>query len=305
MSNVWPKLPYQPSKKLGQNFLFDQNYLQKIVESCSIGPDTIIIEIGSGYGSLTNLLAETVCQKVISIEKDPQLFKWLKTNNQKTDKILFLCQDVLQINWPQLCLEYKKNFQLIIVGNLPYYLANSLVINLLPYHYLFKSLIFLVQKEVAYRWTATPQKYKKEYSALSVYINLIAQTEIIFVVPKQNFFPVPAVDGALVRFEIKPESEINKILTEWISSDLNKKNSVPNEMNPDKELSKKLNLTKFFKFLKNCFRYRRKIFWNNLLIASYSDKKIQAVFSQLGYEKNTRTQNLMLQDYLNVYKLLH
>lgn len=301
MNNNWLKLPYQPSKKLGQNFLFNQNYLQRIVENCSIGPDTIIIEIGSGYGSLTNMLAETVCQKVISIEKDFRLFKWLGVNNPKPDKVFFLCQDVLQINWPQFCLEYK-NFPIIIVGNLPYYLVNSLIINLLPYHYLFKSLIFLVQKEVAWRWAATPQKYKKEYSALSVYISLIAQVETPFLVPKQSFFPVPAVDGALVCLKIKPELEINKTLTKWISNDLSK-SSAPNEFH--QRTLQKVNLTKFFKFLKNCFRYRRKIFWNNLLTASYSEKKIQAVFFQLGYDKDIRAQNLMLQDFLNVYKLLH
>ena len=69
------KIPFPPNKELGQNFLFDKNYLQKIVKSCPIDNNTIIIEIGSGYGNLTNLLVKTVCQKVISIEKDPQLFK--------------------------------------------------------------------------------------------------------------------------------------------------------------------------------------------------------------------------------------
>jgi len=67
-------LPFSPNKKLGQNFLFDSEYLRKIVENCPITPDTVIIEIGSGYGSLTNYLAETNCQKVISYEKDKRLF---------------------------------------------------------------------------------------------------------------------------------------------------------------------------------------------------------------------------------------
>jgi 16S rRNA (adenine1518-N6/adenine1519-N6)-dimethyltransferase len=69
------KIPYQPNKGLGQNFLFEQNYLQKIVEKCLIEDDIIIIEIGSGYGSLTNLLAKTSCQKVIGLEKDKKLFQ--------------------------------------------------------------------------------------------------------------------------------------------------------------------------------------------------------------------------------------
>ena len=123
------ELPYQPNKDLGQNFIFDKNYLCKIVDNFSIDSNTIIIEIGSGYGSLTNLLAETNCQKVISLEKDEKLFQWLEKNN-KNDKITYFCQDALLINWEKFCLEYK-NSSIIIVGNLPYYITNSLIINLL------------------------------------------------------------------------------------------------------------------------------------------------------------------------------
>jgi len=70
-----PKIPFPPNKELGQNFLFDKNYLQKIVKCCPIDTNTIIIEIGSGYGNLTNLLAGTGCQKVIGLEKDQKLFQ--------------------------------------------------------------------------------------------------------------------------------------------------------------------------------------------------------------------------------------
>jgi 16S rRNA (adenine1518-N6/adenine1519-N6)-dimethyltransferase len=64
------KMPFQPNKKLGQNFLFEKDYLHKIIECYPLDTKTIIIEIGSGYGNLTKLLAETNCQQVIGIEKD-------------------------------------------------------------------------------------------------------------------------------------------------------------------------------------------------------------------------------------------
>jgi len=73
--NIIAKIIFPPNQELGQNFLFDQNYLQKIVASCPVDTNTIIIEVGSGYGNLTNLLAETDCQKVISLEKDVRLFQ--------------------------------------------------------------------------------------------------------------------------------------------------------------------------------------------------------------------------------------
>ena len=69
------KIIFPPNKELGQNFLFDKNYLQKIVKSCPINSNTVIIEIGSGYGNLTDFLVETNCQKVIGLEKDPKLYQ--------------------------------------------------------------------------------------------------------------------------------------------------------------------------------------------------------------------------------------
>jgi 16S rRNA (adenine1518-N6/adenine1519-N6)-dimethyltransferase len=69
------KLPFLPKKEMGQNFLFALSYLRKIVDNCPVTPDTIVIEIGSGYGNLTNLLAETNCQEIVSLEKDFQLFQ--------------------------------------------------------------------------------------------------------------------------------------------------------------------------------------------------------------------------------------
>jgi 16S rRNA (adenine1518-N6/adenine1519-N6)-dimethyltransferase len=67
--------PFSPQKKLGQNFLLSPSYLQKIMVYCPINLNTIIIEIGSGYGNLTNLLATSNCQKLVGLEKDKQLFQ--------------------------------------------------------------------------------------------------------------------------------------------------------------------------------------------------------------------------------------
>jgi 16S rRNA (adenine1518-N6/adenine1519-N6)-dimethyltransferase len=72
------KLPFPAKKELGQNFLLDKNLLQKIVDNCLIDNQTMIIEIGSGYGHLTEILAKTNCYQIISCEKDSRLFLWLQ-----------------------------------------------------------------------------------------------------------------------------------------------------------------------------------------------------------------------------------
>lgn len=269
------KFPFPIKKEWGQNFLLDKNLLQKIVDNCPIDEKTIIIEVGSGYGHLTEVLAKTNFHQIISCEKDIRLFLWLQSKwKNKQNKILFLHQDVLEIDWKTFCKNYKAdNLNFLVVGNLPYGIANSLLCRLLENFELFKNFVFLVQKEVAQRWTATPQRYKKEYSALSVYINLIAKPKIVFKVPKQCFFPAPLVDGSLVRLEMESPPSVEK-----------------------------KNLVSLLVFLKSCFRHRRKTLWNNLLIASFKELEIIKNFQQLGYTKQTRPQELTAQEYLNLYR---
>ena len=261
---------YPPNKELGQNFLFDKNYLQKIVTSCPINSNTLIIEIGSGYGSLTNLLAKTNCQKIISLEKDEKLFHWLLENN-KNEKITYLNQDVLKVNWGKFCLEYQSS-SIIIVGNLPYYLTNSLIIDLLFHSHLFKSLIFLVQKEVGQKWAASPSQYTPKYSALSVFINYLTEVKLVFEIPKSVFKPVPKVDGAL----IVVEPRFTNLLKEEFPS--------------------------FLRFLKNCFRFRRKTLYNNLLnFAGNWEKEWEKYFYEKNYSTKIRPQNLTTKEYHELF----
>lgn len=138
------------------------------------------------------------------------------------------------VDWQEFHSQYKDN-SLIIVGNLPYYITNSLIINLLFHYHLFNYFIFLVQKEVGQKWVATPLKYSSKYSALSVFINYLAEAKITFEVPQRVFIPSPPVDGVLV--VIKPFVNTNITREKLIS---------------------------FLSFLKNCFCFRRKTLLNNL-----------------------------------------
>ncbi|KLL02582.1 MAG: rRNA small subunit methyltransferase A [Mycoplasmataceae bacterium RC_NB112A] len=267
---ITPRLVYPPRKKLGQNFLWNENYLRKIVAACPLESSTIVIEIGSGYGNLTNWLAKTNCQKIISLEKDERLFKWLTSQQLlKNDKVLFLHQDALKINWLTWVEKWKGN-PLVAVGNLPYSIANSLIIGLLMSR-LFKNFIFLVQQEVAQRWVASPLKYVKHYSVLSVFINYLAQTEIIFTVPANVFIPTPPVNGALVK--IKPYQTVNLSLKD---------------------------LQSFLSFLKKCFNFRRKTLLNNL--NKFKNRKEWGeYFKRKNYALSIRPQNLTPTEYWELF----
>jgi 16S rRNA (adenine1518-N6/adenine1519-N6)-dimethyltransferase len=267
------ELPFLPNKKQGQNFLFSKNYLQKIVANCPLKSDTVIIEVGSGYGSLTNLLAENGCQKILSYEKDERLFNWLITNNQNPDKVIYFHKDILLVDWPKICSEYQ-NFPIIVVGNLPYYLANSLIVNLLFNYQLFETWAFLVQKEVASRWVAQPaNKYSSSYSSLSVLVNFLTTSSLIFDVPNTAFAPPSAVDGALVVMKIRSQIKI-----------------------------KREKLAAFWSFLKNCFHFRRKTLWNNLRsLTKKNESDWEKYFLDHNYPKNIRPHHLSSKEYWQLF----
>ncbi|RHZ35359.1 16S rRNA (adenine(1518)-N(6)/adenine(1519)-N(6))-dimethyltransferase RsmA [endosymbiont GvMRE of Glomus versiforme] len=267
------KIIFQPNKILGQNFLFDKNYLQKIVAICPINSDTVIIEIGSGYGDLTNELVKTNCKKIIGLEKDKKLFQWLEKKN-KSERIIYLWQDALSIDWEKFCLEYKDS-SIVVIGNLPYCIANSLIINLLFQHHLFKYFVFLVQKEVGQKWVSSSTKYSSKYSALSIFINYLAETKLVFEIPRNIFKPVPSVDGSLVT--VKPWKDKNVCVS-------------------------KQQLVSFLKFLKNCFFFRRKTLWNNLLAFSGDrEKDWKKYFYEKNYSTKIRSQNLTVEDHRELF----
>ncbi|WNE40299.1 MAG: Ribosomal RNA small subunit methyltransferase A [Mycoplasmataceae bacterium] len=199
------------------------------------------------------------------------MFRWLLENN-KNNKINYFHKDALQINWSEFLFPYK-NSHLIIVGNLPYYIANSLIINLLLEKNIFNSLIFLIQKEVGQKWASSPNKYSSQYSALSVFINYLTETNFILEVPREAFNPSPLVDGALV--SIEPYQNIN--------------------------ISKE-NLVSFLNFLKNCFRFRRKTLLNNLnSFAGNFKEKWEKYFSGKNYSEKIRPQNLTSLEYWELF----
>lgn len=267
------KLAFKPQRSLGQNFLSSQEYLNKIVDACSINKNSRIIEIGPGYGTLTRLLIKKSSEHIISIEKDENLFNWLNINLTDSSNVDFILGDALEIDWEKLIKDKfpSEENEIIVVGNLPYNISNRLISNLLDKGHLFKKLVFLVQKEVGQRWVASPLKYKNKYSNLSVFINYFCDTSLNFEIPKKLFKPVPEVDGALISLNLKPR----------IPSDLEEK--------------------KFFLFVKNCFRFRRKTLFNNLKSFWGNEDKINNAFEKLSYNEKIRSQDLFLQDFFSLF----
>ncbi len=195
-----------PKKRFGQNFLVDPNIVNKILKVFHPCLDDIIVEIGPGLGALTIPLSEKVT-KVIAIELDRDLAAILK--NTTPSNVDVINEDALIFNY----LDLKKRFskRLRVIANLPYNISTPVIFKLLEEREIFTDLTLMLQKEVATRIIAPPGG--KDYGVLSVMVQLFAETSIAFTISPSSFYPKPAVQSSIVKFELleKPRFDIDDI----------------------------------------------------------------------------------------------
>jgi len=253
-------------KSLGQNFLKDDAVLQRIIESANLSQDDVVIEIGPGKGVLTELLAQK-CKKVIAIELDDRLIELLHTKFVGNRNIEVIHDDILKINLPELIEgESLKEKGYKVVANIPYYITAPIIRLLLETKYPPKEIFLMVQKEVAERIVAK----KGEMSILAVSVQYYAQAQLLFTVFKESFEPMPKVDSAVIKITI----------------------------NKNRETITKEETKKFFAVVKAGFSAKRKTLENNLSNGLQLDKKeITEKLATLGFSKNTRAQELGVEDW--------
>lgn len=199
-----------PNKNLGQNFLFDENTLNKIAEDA--GKDDTIIEIGPGLGTLTAILLEKT-KKVIAIELDPKMCKILKERFIAYNNIEIINDDVLKININKIAPNAK------VIANLPYYITTPIISHILKNN--IKDITVLIQKEVAERICA--KTGEKQSGAITYYVNYYADSKIIGDVSKTSFIPNPKVESSIVKLT-KLDSPRVKVKSEELLFNVIKEN---------------------------------------------------------------------------------
>ena len=251
----------KPKKSLGQNFLIDQNILEKIADYTNIKNEHIL-EVGPGTGNLTSYILKKNPKEIFVIEKDSDLISDLKIKFD--NKIKIINEDVLKIDEKKI---YRE--KLIVFGNLPYNISTEIlckwILNLDKDFFWFKKLILMFQKEVADRIIA--QFNTSNYGRLSVLSNWKLNITKLFDVKPSSFFPKPKIDSSLLLFEPK--------------------NNYLNIKNP-KNLEK---ITRIF------FNHRRKMIrkpYNQL----FHDNK--NILSKLNISLNLRPQNLDYNTYYSL-----
>ena len=255
---------FQFKKSLGQNFLNDKNVIHKIVESAEIDKDTLVIEVGPGSGALTELMVPKAGRALL-YEADGRLEEHLKELLKNYDNYKIRIGDFLEADLKKdlVNYDYKKMY---VVANLPYYITTPIIMKFVEECVLPDKMIIMVQKEVAYRLSASVGS--RDYGSLTVFLNYYYDIKKLFDVSRNCFVPKPNVDSAIVELKLK-----------------NNRLDV-----------KDMNL--FNRLVKDSFLYKRKTIRNNL--KNYDLTVIENVLIKFGFDLGVRAENLNLEVFVEM-----
>ena len=269
MKDLLQATSFRFNKALGQNFISDTNLLKGIVSDSGVTADDIVVEIGTGAGTLTRQIAE-VAKKVYSFEVDKNLEPVHALSLQGVDNVEVIFRDVLKMKDDEIqSIICTGDFK--VVANLPYYITTPLIMRFLESDLPVTSLTIMVQEEVGLRLVAKPNT--ADYSAITLAVLLRGSATITRKVNRNMFYPAPNVDSAVVRIDIdrtKLEGENKNLI---------------------------------HKLVRSAFAMRRKTLVNNLN-ASFGISKQEATerLNRAGLDEKVRGEALSLDDYVRLSK---
>jgi 16S rRNA (adenine1518-N6/adenine1519-N6)-dimethyltransferase len=198
----------QPRKRFAQHWLKSDRILHQIVQAAELVPDDRILEIGPGTGILTQQLLP-LARSIVAVEIDRDLCRKLVKKLGAIEHFLLLEGDFLTLDLPKILASLPEEFhqQNKVVANIPYNITGLILEKLLgtiasPNPHPYKSIVLLIQKEVADRLCSQPDS--KVFGALSVRVQYLASCELICNVPAKAFYPPPKVESAVVRICPRP-----------------------------------------------------------------------------------------------------
>ena len=246
----------RPSHRLGQNFLVDPALRDRVAAEAGIEDGDTVLEVGSGPGTLTLALAERAT-RVIAVEVDRRLIGVFREVTAGRAGIEVLEGDVLRLPLPRAD---------VVAGNIPYYLTGALLPRLLERPDPPRSVTLVVQREVAERWTQPG-----DWSLGTLAVQVFAVPELRFLLAREAFWPVPAVESAsvLLRVRARPAIEVTDFAA-------------------------------FFRFAERIFQFRRKQLGGTLARVAGPDASER--LAATGIEPTRRPQTLGLAEWEALYR---
>ena len=208
-------------KQWGQNFLIDQNLLQFIVKAAELSRNDVVLEIGTGTGSLTRLLAQNA-RHVFAVELDRKLFEIMEETLKDYNNVTTFNKDILKSKHHihpmiiEAVSDYiraappSESLTVKVVSNLPYYISTPVIIDLLQEVLPIKTMILMLQRDTTDRMKAQPGT--RNYGVLSIMTKLFADAKVLKKLPPDVFWPVPLVDSAIVKMEVNQHRHADRIL---------------------------------------------------------------------------------------------
>ncbi|NLX64598.1 MAG: 16S rRNA (adenine(1518)-N(6)/adenine(1519)-N(6))-dimethyltransferase RsmA [Clostridiaceae bacterium] len=272
-NEVLKKYGLKLTKTLGQNFLTDINIIKKIVETGEVSSSDLVLEIGPGIGAMTAEIAKRA-GKVVAVEIDKNLMPALQENLEEFPNVSIVNQDIMKADIKELIdgwIGPKK-----VISNLPYYITTPIIMMLLETDIAWDILVFMVQKEVAFRLAAVPST--KDYSAISVAVRYYSDPKLAFTVSRNCFIPKPDVDSAVVKLKRR-----------------------------DLECVRDINKELFFRIVKASFSHRRKTLLNSLGSQDWLEggkERLRNVLVKLGIKEAVRAEELTIEDFARLCREL-
>ena len=252
-------------KRLGQNFLIDKNIQNKIIAAFELKSSDYILEIGSGRGELTKLIAPNV-SKVYALEIDSWLCEVSRINLKSYSNVEIINKDILKFDITKHLLGFRNRIK--VVGNIPYYITSPIIEHLLKTPVILDMVFITVQKEFAKRMVSSSGS--KEYGSFSCFVQYYTEPKILFYIKKSCFSPEPKIDSCLLRMNIKHKPILNQ---------------------------KQERL--FFKIIRAAFNQRRKTLRNSLKDI-LPRKQLEIFYSKYNINPNIRPEQLDLKDFINL-----
>lgn len=274
----------RPQMRFGQNFLIDLNLVELIAKTAELTTRDVVLEVGTGVGSLTTLLAARAGH-VVTVEIDDFLAPMAEREFEQLDNVTLLHQDALHSKHQfdarvlaalREALGNIPNSRLKLVGNLPYNVATPIICNFLNLDPWPTRIVVTIQKELAERIVAKPKS--KDYSALSIWVQCQAKAEIVRQMPPSVFWPRPKVESAIL------DIRMQRVLRDRIH-----------------------NVNFFHDLMRGIFLHRRKSL-RSALVSAVDDRlskgEIDALLQELKMDKNSRAEELAVEDLIELAELV-
>jgi 16S rRNA (adenine1518-N6/adenine1519-N6)-dimethyltransferase len=253
----------RPKKSLSQHFLINHRAARRIVDSLNIQGDDKVLEIGAGKGALTRYLLQQA-GKVIAVEIDKELCRYLQQTFADTKNLVLINKDILKVDWGKLT-DQEGYFK--VIGNLPYQITSPLLSLLLKNRKFIPASMLMVQREAAKRICAQPGG--KDWSSLSVAVQLYSEVKTLFNLKPASFFPPPQVESSVIKMTFLQEPRV----------------PVSDEV-------------LFFRVVRSAFGQRRKMILNSLSAnLDLPKRELELILGKVNLDPKRRPETISIQEF--------